>query len=364
MLWKTHLRISFEIMRILDISLSDDVSQSFKNGILAPDRWQDYPHHYGKSDRIKAYLMKSRGFFLKDDFPNAFYNLGVALHYIQDSYTSMASSYPKHNSWEESIEYADFTNDLERTIHYYLGSKPYERNRCLQLAYILSKKAQGRDSTLYMATLSGHAASKSFAKPIIDLNLALRASYVVAESVLSSKSCPALEDKLSKELRDHETLLRTAEVELSDKVIRLVNERDDLEKRKTPKAGLVSKIRNWILAIRVTFKNAAMKSSCNDYIQRRHLERVVNEYMKAANITVIPYMGWYNYQIPRINQNIVEKELMPIREVAGILNEEEHVLKESLNNANILIYHVGSIEMVRRAELNEMNILGKQKRGL
>jgi len=69
MLWKTHLRISFEVMRILEVSLSDEVRQSFKNGILAPDKWKDYPHHHGKSQRIKAYLMGSRRYFLKDDFP-------------------------------------------------------------------------------------------------------------------------------------------------------------------------------------------------------------------------------------------------------------------------------------------------------
>jgi hypothetical protein len=354
MLWKTHLRISFEVMRILNISLSDEVAQSFKNGILAPDHWKDYPHHHGKSEKIKAHLMKSRGCFLQDDFPNAFYNLGVALHYIQDSYTSMASFYPKHDSWEKSIEHAHFTNDLGETIRRSLNGNLYERDRCLQLANILSKEAQGRDNTLYVATLSGHAASRSFAKPIVDLNLALRASYVVAESVLSSKKCPELEAKLTRDLLSYEALMRTAETELSNKIIGLVNERDDLVKRKIPKAGLVCKIRNWTLGMRITFKNSAMKSKCNDYIRKRHLERVVREYVKAANTNVIPYKRWYNYEIPRINQNIVERELLSVQEIAESLGEEERVLKESLNSANISIYYVGSGEMVRRAELRRL----------
>lgn len=243
MLWKTHLRISLEVLKRLGISLSSELFQTFKTGILTPDQLKDWPHHYGQSKNIKEHLVRSRGFFLQDDYPNAFFNLGVALHYIQDSYTSMASFYPKHQSWEEDIEYANFTNDLEKTITYYLSNKWYERDRCLRLANTLSKKAEGRDNTLYVATLSGHAASKSFAKPIVDLNLALRASYIVTESVLSSKNCPALENKLRDLHSNYEALMRTAEEELSNKIVRLANERDDLKKRKVPQSGIVSKIK-------------------------------------------------------------------------------------------------------------------------
>jgi len=352
MLWKTHLRISFEVLRRLGISLSNEVAESFKNGILAPDQWKDYPHHHGKSESIKEYLMKSRGCFLQDDLPNAFFHLGVALHYIQDSYTSMASFYPKHRSWEEDIEYANFTYDLEKAIDHSLSNKWYERDRCLQLANILSNKAEGRDNTLYMATLSGHAASKSFAKPIVDLNLGLRASYAVTESVLSSKNCPALEDKLRDGLSNYEALMRTAEAELSNKIIRLVNERDDLEKRKVPQTGIVSKIRNWILGIRIALKDSAVDSNNNYYTQQKHLEKVVREYMKAANITVIPYSGWYNFQIPKINPNVVDRELLSVQEIAEGSGESEHVLRESLNRVNVSTYHVGNRELVRRTELN------------
>jgi len=352
MLWKTHVRISFEVLRRLGISLSNEVAQSFKNGILAPDQWKDYPHHHGKSENIKEHLMKSRGYFLQDDLPNAFFHLGVALHYIQDSYTSMASFYPKHQSWEESIEYANFTYDLEKTITYSLKNKWYERDRCLKLANTLSKKAQGRDNTLYMATLSGHAASKSFSKPIVDLNLGLRASYVVTESVLSSKNCPDLENKLRDELSNYEALMRTAEVELSNKIIRLANERDDLKKRKVPQSGIVSKIKNWILGIRIGLKDSAVNSNNNYYTQQKHLEKVVREYVKTANITVTPYSGWYNFQIPKISPNVVSRELLSVQEIAEVSGENEHVLKESLSRVNVSTYHVGNRELVRRAELD------------
>jgi len=352
MLWKTHLRISFEVLRRLETSLTPEVSQRFKDGIIAPGKWKDFPHHHGKSEQIKQYLMKSRGYFLQDDFPNAFFNLGVALHYIQDSHTSFASFYPKHQSWEESIEYAHFTSDIKKTINYSLRDKGRERERCLRLAEALSKNAQGRDNTVYLATLSGHEASKSFAKPIVDLNLALRASYIVTESVLSSKNCPALENKLRAERSNHEVLMRTAEVELTNKIIRLVDEREDSEKRKVSPSGLASKIRNWILGIRIKLKDLAANSNYKSYAQQKHSEKVIREYLKEANRTVAAYKGWYNFQIPKLNPSAVNKELLTIQDVAMALGENESNLKELLAKANLSSYYVGNMELIGRAELD------------
>ena len=61
--------------------------------------------------------------------------------------------------------------------------------------------------------------------------MALKASLVVTESVLSSKTCPALETQLKDVLSQHETFLRNAEIESSNKVIRLIEERDQLTKQ-------------------------------------------------------------------------------------------------------------------------------------
>ena len=352
MLWKTHLRISFEVMRRLEISLSPEVSQKFKEGIIAPDKWKDFPHHYGKSRQIQQSLNNSRGYFLKDDFPNAIFNLGVALHYIQDSHTSFASFYPKHQSWEESIEYAHFTSDLKKTINYSLRDKEWEMERCLKLAEALSKNAKGRDNTVYLATLSGYEASKNFAKPIVDLNLALRASYIVVESVLSSKNCPALDKKLRTELSKFIVLLRNAEIELTNKIIRLVNEREDFRKRKVLPSGLISKIKNWILGIRSKFKDSAANSNYKKYIQQKHLEKVIREHLKEANRTVAAYKGWYNSKIPKLNPKFVNKQLLTIQDVAIALDENESVLKESLTKVNLSSYFVGNIELIERAELD------------
>jgi len=166
------------------------------------------------------------------------------------------------------------------------------------------------------------------------------------------ENCPALENKLSAELSNYEVLMRTAEVELTNKIIRLVNEREDLRKRKVASSGLVSKIKNWILGIRIRFKDSAANSNYKSYTQQKHLENVVTDYIKAANRTVAPYAGWYNFQIPKLNPSVVSKELLTIQEVATVLGENEYALKESLAKGNVSSYYVGNIELIGRAELD------------
>ena len=365
MLWKTHRRISREVLIRLGKYQSPEVFHSFMNGTIAPDQWQDYPHHYGKSEKIRENLLKSREYFLRDDLCNAFFYLGVALHYIQDSYTSLASSYVNHHRWEESIEYCNFTDDLKQTINYVLRKNDWERNRCLGLAEALSKKAIGRDNTLYLATLAGQEKSVSFAEPIVDLNLGLRASFVVAESVLSSKNCPALETELRQELSRYETLLKRAELSMSNKIVGLVNERIELERRKVPPYGITAKIRNWVLRRRIGFKERSINSNIDYYGKQLHLHEIVSEYFNAANRTVAPYMGWYNFSIPRINLTIVKKELVSIQEMAKVLGESEQSLRESLHKFKISSYRVKNIELIRRSEvtnfLSESNVNGFTK---
>lgn len=323
-----------------------------KNGVIAPDKWEDFPHHYGKSEKIKENLLKSRVYFLRDDKSNAYFYLGVALHYIQDSYTSMASFYPNHHRWEESIEYCNFTDDLEQTINYSLRNNPWERSRCLGIACALSQKAQGKDSTLYMATLTGHEKSASFAEPNVDLNLALRASFVVVESVLSSKNSPELENKLRRLLLDYELLLQKIEDEFSEIIVKLVNELTGLEKRKLPSAGFMPKIKNLLLEIRISLKKSAVNSSYNRYLEQRHLTRFVKEYHEAVVRTVYPYSGWYNFLIPPLNLDVVRRELLPINRVAEVLGINEEVINESLDRFKVSSYQIENTKLVTRTDLD------------
>jgi len=52
MLWQTHIRIANEVLQRLGIPKSTIEADRLKEGVLAPDKWGDYPHHYGKSHAI------------------------------------------------------------------------------------------------------------------------------------------------------------------------------------------------------------------------------------------------------------------------------------------------------------------------
>jgi len=359
MLWKTHIRISNEVLHRLKVPLSSAEASSLRDGVVAPDKWEDYPHHYAKSETIRKYLLLSRKAYLQNDLPTAYNYLGVALHYIQDSYTSFPSSFSplKHQHWEQQIEDLEnngFVNDLESTIQYTLQNNAFQRNRCSWLARELSREVQGRDSTLHIATLSGQEESKSWAKPIVDLNLAFRASLAVSRSVLSPKNCPELEATLFQVLKEYEGLLQDREVWLSNKIAELVNEREELRKQIIARQGIKIKIKNWFLSIRVRIKDFQVSSKGREYDEQKHLKDVAKRYEQATIRTISPYEGWYNFQVPRIKINIVKRELLPINEAAKNLGVDEGQIRALLQKSNYSVYHVRNKELLRRSELNKV----------
>ena len=165
MLWKTHIRISNEVLRRLNVNLPSDVYSRFKEGVLVPDQCQDYPHHYGKSSAIESNLQYARLYFLQSNQQEAFYYLGVALHYIQDAYTSIISydnpnNQEWHHNYEQSIEDADFVFDVENTIQYFFKNDSHQLNKYSNIAKELSQNIEGKHETLRVATLFGETQSE------------------------------------------------------------------------------------------------------------------------------------------------------------------------------------------------------------
>lgn len=361
MLWKTHIRISNEALRRIGITLSDDVDESFREGIVQPDkeRLRYDAHHHGKSTQIVDNLMKARGYFLQDDLPFAFFHLGVALHFIQDAYTSVISyDSPKnqiwHQNYEQNIEDSSFVFDVEGTIQYAFQDDRYQLSKYSAIARNLSVSVEGKDATLRVATLVGEHPSEKTGKPKVDLNLALKASLVVIESALSPKTCPTLETQLRETLAQHENFLRNAETESSDKVVRLIEEREHLVSKKGQPTGIVSKIKNWITDLRISLKNRAAVSTTRDYSHRVHLKNVANCYSAATERLVAPSVGWYNFQVPPINIEIIKRDLLSVQEIAGHFGVRENAIRETLKKGNVSCYFVENGELVRRTELDRV----------
>jgi hypothetical protein len=354
MLWKTHIRISFEVMKRLGIPLSNLEASRLKEGVIEPDKWGDYPHHYRKEREIQNNLLLSRRYFLADDFPNAYHYLGIALHYIQDSYTSMASFYPSHHSWEESIEKCDVVFNLEETIQYSLRDNGFERSRCLELANVLSHEVQGKDITMYIATLSGHEVSQTYAKPIVDFNLGYRASYLVTKSVLSPTYNAQLDLALKQSLAYHETLLHNAESIFSAEIVEIAKQLEGLRSRRVSKSGIIVGIKNWVLTLRIEVKNYQLNSKYQKYVDKKHLSEISLRYEEATRVDVNPYIGWYKFSIPELNYNVVKSQLISLQEVAKYFMVDENVFDEMLRKNFFSIFSLGGKKFVRRIEINKI----------
>jgi hypothetical protein len=161
-------------MNRLGVRLTNEEFSKLMEGNVAPDKYfkDDYPHHYGKSAKIGQYLLMARSSFLRDDSPNAYYHLGVALHYIQDSFTT-GPNFEKefHDKWEGWIENSDFVSNIDETIKKTVRNES-EQNRCSRVAQELQKEVRGRDNTLRIANINGHMKNyESMASPEVDLKI-------------------------------------------------------------------------------------------------------------------------------------------------------------------------------------------------
>jgi len=140
MLEVTHRRIAKEIAKALKLSKRE--SGLLESGSIQPDYWADFPHHYGKSDEIVEDILMARKLYLKND-DECYFRLGVALHYIADSWTLRPRISDKHTKWEEQIEKMPILDDsqLEEVIkNSIMPSKEVE----LYLAHLPVLKLQGQ----------------------------------------------------------------------------------------------------------------------------------------------------------------------------------------------------------------------------
>lgn len=352
MLWKTHIRIAYEILFRLGLPKSTPEANQLREGSIAPDKWKDYPHHEGKSEEIKFRLLNSRKFYLKNDLNKAYFELGVALHYIQDGFTTLTSRSKHHSRWEQQIEQAYFTNDLQ-----YLVDKAfkYDSNRKQEYyRYIraLSNDVKGRDDTLRIASMQGpgisHRQTRRYGKPYVDLNFALRASYIIAKSVLSSKHNPDLQKKLYENEKDYETKLRETETQTAKELIELIDKYNVLTSQENEGffKSLINKIHTWTTKIK-TDRNL------DRYVRKEHLRKVNNQYQNVVNTITSAHSGWYNYFVPTLDITSVQKELLSKQEVTEEFMIKESTLNDLLNKRNLSTYIFKNKELFKRIQLED-----------
>ena len=294
--------------------------------------------------------MNSRRFYLKNNLSKAYFDLGVALHYIQDGFTTLTSRSKHHSKWEQQIEQSTFNDNLQ-----YIVDKAFQHESKMKQEYYryirqLSTDLKGRKDTLQIASMQGpglsHWQTRIYSKPHVDLNFALRASYIIAKSVLSSKHNPELQKKLDENEKDYQTKLRKTETQTAKEMIELINKYNKIKSQKNDEffKSLMNKISTWTTKIKTNH-------NLNRYEQKKHLKKVNNEYRKVVNRIILAHSGWYNYFVPKLDINSVQKELLTKQEVIEELGIKEASLYEILGVRNLSSYTVENKEFFRRSDL-------------
>lgn len=353
MLWKTHIRISNEVLRRLDITLSSDAYSRFKAGVIAPDQWRDFPHHRGKYEQIRRNLQYARQYFLQDNIQETYYYLGVAFHYIQDSYTSVISynspyNLQWHNNYEQSIEDSKFVYDLENTIQYFFRDDYCQLDKYSMIAKRLATKVEGKEDTIDVATLVGGTQSQQTGKPIVDLNLALKACIVVAESVISSRINPKLDLNLKQALANYNELLRKTELASSKEIINLAKNIEEMKRQKLAGKGFFFKLKNIFSSLRIMIKESQLNNKYSDYVKKKHLFKINTYYETEINRIIYPHVGWYNFTVPQLKFSIIKKELIPLHEADTELAEYS---LELMGTSGVRNFKIGNQDIIVREEL-------------
>jgi len=357
MLWKTHIRIANEILRTLAIPRNSIQASRLSEGSIMPDKWRDYPHHHGKSDTIRKHLLDARRFFLAGDLANTCFTLGVALHYVQDSYTSLSSRSKHHVSWEQQIQDSYFVKNLEECIMRAFHDRPDRREEYTARAKLLSDKMEGKEKTLRLAAMPAPGLTFSgnhiYGKPHVDLNFALEASLLIARSVLSSRESPRLQADLKRACEEHEGLLKETETSFTNEIVELLNKRDDL-KRKRRKDGVLQALRNFFLTFSSKIHDLQAKSRIDNYEKKKHLKKVSRRYDDRVKKIVEPHRGWYDFTIPQINFNTVEKELLTVQQVSEFFQMEEASVQDLIKKQKISYYDVKGKRFIRKSQLTKV----------
>lgn len=312
MLWQTHIRIANRVLRELGIAESSAEASSLRAGSVEPDKWQDYPHHHGKSETIREYIMRARESFLNEDLPDAYFNLGVALHYVQDSYTSLTSRSERHHKWEQQIEHSRFVDNLHELVEWAFRNREDRMEEYMERLEFLSEEIEGEEDTLELATLPPPGLSiwqgQIWGRPNIDLNFAFRASLLIAKSVLNSRENPKLQAELKHVLAEYEATLAERESSFAKEIVESIRKRDELEgKRKAN--GILQAFRNFYWVFSLKIHSRRLERKINDYRQQKHLKAVAKRYYSSAETIIAPHKDWYKIDVPQIDIYIVEKKL-------------------------------------------------------
>ena len=203
MLGTTHQRIAQNICNELGITDKRKIGLLL-GGSTHPDKWMNFPHHFGKDKEIYLSIRQARDLFLQED-DESYHFLGIALHYIADRWTLRPRLSDKHTEWEKEIENNSIVEDsklkqaisdaslptktVEALVNFMIelskGPAILEGQEAPYAMKVFQFSTQNRPS--FVSPISNEMTTWS--TPMIDLNFAYRICLVVSKAVTALPPC-------------------------------------------------------------------------------------------------------------------------------------------------------------------------------
>jgi uncharacterized membrane-anchored protein YhcB (DUF1043 family) len=339
----THERIAEIIAQKLK---RPDLSNALKNGSLLPDEWKDFPHHTANIKKVVNRVIRARKLFLRGQEIQAAAEFGVALHYIADAHVLISGSDDYHEGYEREINklskslssYAIEEKELEgkeETINYIkstLGDLNHERMR--ELPTFFKLKTPGINKL----------------NPEDALRRSLEISLSVGKSVLGPKNSQRLQEKLEQLKKNMRIELKDAEKKFARQLIELCEEYREFKRK--PKKG-IRKLFSWSEDQRY---KARIRKMVQYYEERRHLLKLRKSYYSKAGGISRPYIGWYEFQIPEINIDEIERELITI-EVARHLKVDRSSIYHYICDDDVSIIDAWERSKIPSYKINDKMLI-------
>jgi hypothetical protein len=196
MKWSTHQRI---LSRVLSCFHSDEqLLYQAREGSIAPDKVikDYYDHRFNENGlkKIRFHIQKARSMFLINRISDAYYELGVASHYIADGMTAVhlhdvSSKDPIHEQYESDLD------DLDKNEGFSLLRDVYKEQQIEIMG-----PADIKEITDYMKKRRLNAKNVRDWYPHDDLYLTYYFLNILSVNILSDKYPPTKEQEYLKKL--------------------------------------------------------------------------------------------------------------------------------------------------------------------
>ena len=164
----------------------------------------------------------------------------------------------------------------------------------------------------------------------------------------------SLEQDLQQTLVNYESLLQKTETAFADTIVELVKKRDNLKERVRKTKDVTSKINDFFLNLMIGIRSFQVTRKLKKYDQKEHLGNVAKEYRRVAQQKSAPHVGWYVFEIPEINIDLVEKELLPNEEIHQLFRLTDDSIRNLIEQKKIACYNIGNRHIIRRQDLNKI----------